>query len=145
MFRDYQLGTGSIGGWEHSELRGYCRDTLLPLVPENVRAEIKTVLKSHSAYDKANKNFTQTTEDNLWFPSYSEMFGDRGSTNQPRYKALFPDKESRKKSKIGNTSTEAWWLRSTYGNNSLYKLDDNGGNSNSNVYFTYGVPLCFCT
>ena len=146
VFRDYQLGTGSIGGWEKSELRKYYQGTLKPLIPGNVKAGVKTVLKSHTAYDTAGKSFTQTTEDDLWTPSHNEMFGSSGSTNQPRYKALFPDNESRKKSEIGAASAKGWRLRSGYNKGDFYMVDREGkGTFNGVAYVGGGVSLCFCT
>jgi len=56
ILRDHLIGTGSIGGWEHCEMRTYFYDTLLSLIPENVRAHLKTVLKSQSTYAVNAKN-----------------------------------------------------------------------------------------
>lgn len=141
---NYTEGTGSIGGWEKSEMRVYYQNTLLPLIPENVRENIVEVSKSHPANDIAGNSVTQTTVDKVWPPSYTEMFASSGATNQPRYKAVFPDNESRKKAKVGSTSFSNYWLRSarkTYYFYYIYTVGDYSSNSANN---SCGVVLGFC-
>lgn len=149
VFSQYTEGTGAIGGWGESELRQYYKNTLKPLMPENVRAGVKTVLKSQPAYQNngttSGSSFTQTTEDDLWAPSYNEMFGSSSTTNQPRYKAIYPDNESRKKSKVGATSAIVWWLRSASYTNLFHYVDSSGSDSYSGAYSSYGIPLGFST
>lgn len=150
VFSKYTEGTGAIGGWEESELRQYYENTLKSMMPKNVRVGVKTVLKSQSAYKNNGTtsvpSFMQTTEDNLWVPSRIEMSSSSGSTNQPRYKALFPDNTSRIKSKTGDTKANKWFLRDVgYSSIVFYQISDKGGYGNANSYDTIGVPLCFCT
>ena len=146
VLRDYQLGTGSIGGWEHSALRSYYYETLLPLIPENVRAHLKTVLKNHIAYNTEGKAFTQTTKDKVCLLSKAELFSTAGSINQPRYKALFPDNASRRKRPIDNTSAKFWWLRSTGNHNGLDCVEPSGGYYGiTGAASTLCILLCFFT
>lgn len=136
--RDYVEGTGSIGGWENSEMRTYLNETVKPLIPDTVRAAIKPVTKTHPAYDVDESSFTQTTTDSVWIPSYSEMFNGI-------YKSLFPDKSSRLKKKAGASSASWWWLRSA---NYAYNFDtvnSDGSNNGSNANISFGVALGFCT
>lgn len=140
----YMEGTGSIGGWEKSEMRTYLNDTIKPLIPANVRAAIKAVHKTHPAYNTSGSSFTQTTDDEVWLPSYNEMFASSSSTNQPRYKIVFLDAESRKKIAIGATSASQWWLRSAYTNNYFSGVDSSGNNSSGYAGNSYGVALGFC-
>ncbi len=92
--RAYTDGTGAIGGWERSDMRAYFNETILPLIPPEVRTHIVEVSKSHPAYRNSTssagstQSFTQTTQDKVWLPSYSEMYNGA-------YKTLFPDNASR--------------------------------------------------
>ena len=131
-------GTGSIGGWEKTEMRAYMKETILPLIPENVRSKIKTVTKTHPAYDSDYKSFTQTTQDDIWIPSYAEMFG-----NNAAYKTLFPDNASRVKKKGGASSASWWWLRGASDGNYFCNVGSSGGNSYNVAYYSGAVPLGF--
>ena len=87
----YEEATGSIGGWEKTEMRTYLKETIKPLMLEVVRNSIKEVTKTHDAYDTAGTKFTQTSIEDVWLPDYNEMFG----SSSP-YKSMFPDSNSRK-------------------------------------------------
>lgn len=141
--RDYQEGTGSIGGWEKSEMRAYLNDTIKPQIPALVRAAIKPVTKTHPAYStKYNgSSFTQTTTDEVWLPSYNEMFG-----SSSLYYPLFQNTNANRiKKKAGATSASVWWLRSAYNYNYFSYVDSSGGGSGNYAGGSYGVALGFCT
>ena len=79
----YKEGSGTIGGWEKSELRAYFQETILPLIPNEVRSHIVEVTKTHPAYRNgvsagSTQSYTQTTQDKVWIPSYAEMFSTTG-------------------------------------------------------------------
>ena len=137
-------GTGAIGGWEKCEMRTYLNDTIKPLIPANVQAAIKAVHKTHPAYNSAGSSFTQTTDDEVWLPSFDEMFASSSSTNQPRYKIVFPDAESRKKIGIGATSASNWWLRSAASSHAFNYVYENGNSSDYVASDSYRVALGFC-
>lgn len=144
VFSHYREGTGPIGGWEKSELRVYYNDALLPLISENVRTGLKTVLKNQPACNKVGNSYAQTTEEKVCPPSYTELYASASSTNQPRYKALFPDNASRVKKKA---SAVSWRLRSAYSNYGFYGVQSSGSSnfSASNVSSVLALPLCFFT
>ena len=138
----YQEGTGATGGWEKSELRAYYNNTLLPLIPSDVQAMIKTVTKIHDAYNTANTEETQTTEDRVWIPSRDEVYGASSL-----YYPLFENKDANRiKYIVGSSSAKHWWLRST----DRYSLIDicsmtGSVSANSPAMTTMGNALCFCT
>lgn len=136
----YQEGTGAIGGWEKTEMRTYLKETIKPLIPENVRSAIKEVTKTHDAYNTAGTKFTQTSIEDVWVPDYNEVF----DSSSP-YKAMFPDAASRKKYKVGATSASSWWLSSAYSYGTFYYVTSAGYNNSENAYKSYGVALGFCT
>lgn len=140
----YIEGTGTIGGWEKSHLRAYFIETVMPLIPESVRAAIKTVTKTQSAHTTSMQLFTQTTQDDLWIPMSSEL------TSSQWYKLLFPNSASRIKSVIGASSASSWWLRDVYNDTSgnYFTTVSDSGFCPSRSYLlssTAGVALGFCT
>ena len=135
-----QEGTGTIGGWEKSEMRSYLIETIKPLIPDPVLSAIKAVTKTHTAYDTNQSSFSQTTADEVWLPDYKEMF----NSSRP-YKALFPDNASRIKYKVGASSASWWWLRSAYDYYDFSRVVSSGSVSNYNAGSSGAVALGFCT
>ena len=137
-------GTGTLGGWEKSEMRSYLNDTILPLIPSNVAERINAVKKISKAYDVNEADFQQTTYDRLWIPGFREIV-DPYSYEQtgPAYSAIYKDNDSRKKAKVGG-STEIWWLRSAYSAANFKYVASNGGDGNVGSRFLYGVCIGFC-
>lgn len=133
-------GTGSVGGWEKTEMRAYMNGTIKPLIPENIRSRIKEVKKTHTAYDTDEKSFKQTTIDDVWMPDYDEMF-----SSSRKYKALFPDNASRKKYKPGATSASWWWLRSAYYSVNFDYVYSDGSDDASGADSSGAVAVGFCT
>lgn len=112
----YKEGTGSVGGWPKSELRTYYKETLKPLIPENVRNAIKEVTKTYGYWGTGTSESYHTggssTED-VWAPSFYELFGYTSSeSGGKRYSGIFTDNASRVKKKAGSSSAYRWWLRS---------------------------------
>lgn len=136
----YTEGTGTIGGWEKTEMRSYLKNTIKPLIPELVRNRIVEVTKTQAAYNTAGSSFTQTTTDDVWIPDYNEVYGSKCT-----YKALFPDSSHRIKYKVGATSANWWWLRRADGNSGFGSVDGNGSYNNNGANYNNGVALGFCT
>ncbi len=134
-------GTGSIGGWEKTEMRAYLKDTVKPLIPELVRNAIKEVTKTQPAYNTNQTSFTQTTMDDVWIPSYAECFGTTSM-----YKGLFENMNANRiKKKVGATSASWWWLRSAATGNGFYNVYSSGNYYGNNASSAGGVALGFCT
>lgn len=132
-------GTGTIGGWEKSEMRSYMKETLKPLIPEAVRSRIATVTKTQPAYDTTGTSVTQTTQDDVWVPSYDELYGSSGL-----YHSVFPDNASRIKRKSGSTSAANWWLRSALSTSYFRCVISNGDWDYYYANISDGVALGFC-
>lgn len=134
-------GTGTIGGWEKSELRAYYNNTLLSLIPSEVAARIKPVTKTQTAYDAAGSSFAQTTDETVWPPSYPEV---SGSTSL--YYGLFKNANAnRNKKKVGASNATDWWLRSANSTTSPHCVYSSGSVYYYGAETTNGIPLCFCT
>ena len=140
----YQEGTGMAGGWLHSEIRQYYIDVLKPLIPENVRNKIVAVTKTHPSYNPSTmQSETQTTQDEVWIPSYAEMFNSYSSGGI--YRSLFADNASRVKKKVGAASASWWWLRAASTSNGAYAVGSSGSYYSNYVYSSGAVPLGFST
>jgi hypothetical protein len=141
----YQEGTGNIGGWEKCEMRSYLKNTIKPMIPENVRNFIKEITKTQDAIDISGSAFTQTTVDDLWLPAANEF----GSTynKQAIYYTLFPNDSSKKKIRIIKGTDSTWWLRnvSTTSIANFCRVQTSGAISFNGAYNTHCYPLCFCT
>lgn len=138
---NYTEGTGAIGGWEKCEMRAYLKDTVKPLLPEVVRTAIKVVTKTQTARGTNGKTFTQTTQDDVWIPTWTEVSENYGPLTT---------QSSRIKSIVGKTESEAWWLRgvTTYGERIEGKFNavyTDGTSLNTSSHAGLGVCLGFCT
>ncbi|MBE6987522.1 MAG: hypothetical protein E7432_01930 [Ruminococcaceae bacterium] len=131
----YTEGTGAIGGWEKSVLRAYMNDTLKPMIPDKVRSRIEAVTKTHNAYDTAGSEFQQTTTDEVWLPSKTEV-------TSGIYASLFPDDTSRMKHKA--TGQDAWWLRSVYNTAGFHYVHSSGSVYGYDALYLRDVVLGFC-
>lgn len=131
----YQEGTGCVGGWEKCELRGHLKNIVKPLIPELVRSRIAEVTKTQPAYSITLERVTQTSDEDVWIPALNEISGK-----------LFPDNESKLKSKAGETTPSEWWTRSagTYGYFNLINNYVVDGTTSANPERKCGICLCFC-
>ena len=121
----------TAGGWEHSDMRAYLKDTVKPLIPETVRNAIVPVTKIQSIYtgDALVKD-GQTTTDDVWIPSEHEVgFGSDYETIGAVYSSKFTNNASRIKKRNGSTGN--WWLRSV-SSASYFRFVNNAGSSTYN-------------
>ena len=114
-----------------------------PLIPEAVRNALKTVTKYSKTYDTsgtATSNYT--TSDDLWAPSYREVFNS-GESLGPVYKVVFSSADTRKKMKIGATGATYWWLRSARYASGAYYVSSVGSTGGGSVDAAYALALGF--
>ena len=139
-------GTGTIGGWELSEMRSWLKNTIKPLIPSNVRSAIKEVTKYSRIYNAAEQAVnTVPTTDDVWIPSCREV-GFGVETEGPVYSRAFNGNAARIKYKIGASSASWWWLRSAGGNYRFYNVSSGGNSYNGTDAIAEGaVALGFCT
>ena len=142
---DYTSGTGTLGGFDASELHAYLA-TLYGNIQADVRTRIIPVKKYTRIFDASTEtavNDCLTTE-TLFVPSCREM-GGGVETMGPVYSQLFPTERSRKKYTTVD-GLGAWWLRTANKANSEYAIGHDTGNlmSASTTYANYWVVPCFC-
>ena len=140
-------GTGTLGGWELSELRSYLKNTIKPLIPSNVRAAIKEVTKYTRIYQATPEQAVDnvaTTED-VWIPGRHEMnFSTSYEAQSPVYNSAFPDNASRVKKNVNTGSAAWWWLRSAHYDCFANYVYNDGSSNSSFVNNSGGVALGFC-
>jgi hypothetical protein len=114
----YNERTGTIGGWEKSEMRTHLKETIKPLIPENVRNAIVNVIKYSKIMDASGNGVNNvSTIDDVWLPSRHEMFDGTNASFEskgPRYSEVFSSDDTRQKYKVDGTEPYTWWLRSIY-------------------------------
>lgn len=137
---DYNISTGTIGGWEYSDMRSYLKTTVKPLIPETVRNAIVEVTKTQSSYNTAGTSETQTTTDDVWIPSKAECFG-----NTSLYYDLFENTNAKRiKHTYGTTSATIWWLRDAPNTSNGGCVSFNGGYVGSSANSINDIVLGFC-
>ena len=139
-------GTGTIGGWEKCEMRAYLKNTIKPMIPENVRNAIVNVTKYSNIFNTSGtKVLNSVTTDDVWIPSRHEMFdGDSQyyETKGPRYSEVFQTDESRIKH---TTDRNKWWLRTAVAERMFAAIYNVAGTSNSAISdLEFPIALGFC-
>lgn len=136
----YEEGFGAIGGWEKSALRSYLKGSIKTMIPALVRNQIVDVTKTQNAHNTEGREFTQTTQDDIWIPSDSEVDGSKSI-----YCELFPNAANRIKKGAADETSIMWWLRNTRNTYSVRICMTDGAISSGTTSANRGVVLCFCT
>ena len=140
------------GGWEASEMRAWLRGTVLPLMPEEVRDNIREVTKYSYSYEEQKG---VTSKDTIWIPSVREVFpaGYDDWTDDSRekegvsYTSVFTDDETRKRSRDGESGASWWWLRSVYADSHFTNFNyvyTDGSIDELSALYEGGVVVGFC-
>lgn len=136
-------GTGSLGGWEASEMRTYVQETIKPLIPEAIRTHIAPVLKHSIGYTLSVDRKDQVTTDEVWICSAREACGV-DELEGPIYNI-----SNRIKSNVSTPGTPiVWWLRSgvsgMFGADGFRSVGDWGGLGGDIAELARGVVVGFC-
>lgn len=140
------IGTGTIGGFENSELRGYLVNTVYPLIPDFIRQRLVIVKKYTQSYDvNDTKQKNTLSNEKIWIPSMRELGNTSCETLGPIYNAWFNSNAKRKKGKAGASTTE-YKTRSAYSTTSNYDASSSGSlDQTSKASSTlYPFPIGFC-
>ena len=135
----------TAGGWEHSDMRAYLKNTIKPLIPETVRNAIVSVTKVQSIYTGGAKVIDgQTTTDDVWIPSNREVgLGTSYESTGAVYSTKFANTSARIKNRNG--SNDNWWLRSAHNASRFCVVYSEGTNGYNDAGNSRGVALGFCT
>ncbi|MBP5710564.1 MAG: hypothetical protein J6W84_06265 [Bacteroidales bacterium] len=147
-------GTGAIGGWNKCAMRSYLKETIKPLILQNVRNRIVEVTKSSVGYDTTGEIvLNELTSDDVWIPSAREIFGAEfgAETVGTVYNKVFNNSNlgSRIKKGANNNTAYMWWLRSARHQSRFASVSDSGGYASGSSSTTQpsrsnGVALGFC-
>lgn len=124
------------GGWASSALRIWLLNTVLPVMPSDLRAVIVSVNKVNTPGYGASP-----TQDTLWIPSYTEVgFGG----NEGSAYGIFTNDSSRIR-RFKNSAT-SWWLRSVDGPSKRFNMVNREGTlgTSYSATVTGGVVPGFC-
>ncbi len=147
----YQEGTGTIGGWEKSELRAYLESDVLPCIPENVRNAIVLASKEYDLYDTSGTyTSTANVQDKLWIPNRAELRMNGGDTRYAKLYLSYYD--LLKGAAYAPTISQDYWLRDVYQSSSRGSFCYRAASSTSMSSYSsagssssYGIVLGFCT
>ena len=135
------------GGFTGSEMYSWLQNTLLPTLPSDLQAVLKSVNKKTSAGSQSSTINTNSMK--LFLFSEIEIFGSTtyskaGEGSQYSYFATAANRI--KYLSNGSGSAGWWWERSPYGSDSsgFCVVDSNGGANCYNANFTVGVCFGFC-
>lgn len=141
----------NFNGWAVSEMRDWLQSDFYTTMPSNVLDAIVSVNKTYYDYTTSS---TLTIKDNIWIPSYREVFGnssniDNYETSGADYTAFFIDDASRKKPDPTDPwgMNGAWWTRSAVSNfdNGFQCVGSNGKIGEYNgATNNKGVAIGFC-
>lgn len=139
---NYTAGTGTIGGWKESELRGWYINTVLPAIPAAIRARIVQVIKASISFAAdGTANYSEITNDYVFCPSYRESgrLNTESSYQNSTYTAL-NTVDKRKRNAV-------WGVRSAFNISNRGSISTSGsvGSSISTAANTaVNQMLCFC-
>ena len=140
---DGQEGTGTLGGYDKTEMKSYLTETILPLFPADIRNNIVPVTKHQKAYDASGTAFQESTTETLWIPGHKEIFNSTSyDTDGSAYSDVFKDATSRIKKRNGSASN--WWLRSASNTTYFRIVYSSGSDGNSSASNSCGVCPGFC-
>jgi hypothetical protein len=139
-------GTGTLGGWEKTEMRTYLRETLYPNMDSDLKSMIVPVKKYtriFQASDETAVNNVETTE-TVYLLSDHEVFDSSGyETMGPIYSDVLTSNATRKRRKRASASYDWWWLRSARNANEFRFVYTSGSPSNTSANFSYAVVVGF--
>lgn len=147
------VGTGSIGGYANSEIKGVMDDIYEVLNAEdselyNIITPVKkyTHVYNMDGTGSSTRNHDVESIEYVWQGSYREIFGTSSTTYETKgvtYSDYFTDNASR--IKYIYSGAYSWWLRSSIADSSYFLVVGSSGGSNyssANVY--YGIAFGFC-
>lgn len=134
------------GGWKDSAMRKWLNEDVLHRLPK----ELQAMVVPRTIRQKIDGEEVQT-QDKLWLPSFTEMFGADAAAEWAPYDLgdeqfeLFDSERSRVK-EVPGRGTWWYWLRSPYASNSTdFCLVYSFGNADDRyASIAHGVAFGFC-
>ena len=144
----YTEGTGSVGGWEKSEIRAQINSVIKPKFPSNVLNRIVPVKKySYIRTTSGSAQNNVLTNDDVWLLSGREAgLTNLESTGVARYSVFASGTsatDTRKKSKVGG-SADVWSVRSADTTEKIKGFSNTGASSGPTAKGTWLIVIGFC-
>ena len=136
----------NVGGWKDCELRNYLNSTVYANLPNDIKNVIVDKTHMHRLGDSSAA--IESVSDKLWLPTSWECFGSNPSygdlENQNKRYSILSTISGRKKTQIGQTSPESWWLSTAdYDNSTIFASSAfSGGEAGYTANVELGVVLC---
>ena len=127
------------GGYAATAMRTYLHDTILPLIPAAVAAQIKPVTKRTWYY---NGDANALSTEDIWIPSEYEIGGAERETEGAKYVAAFKNDSARIRIREG--TADIWWLRSAGSSTGFRCVFSKGTFNRADARGGFGVLLGFC-
>ena len=144
LVETHRMGaSSSVDGWAATEMRNYLRETILPLIPADVRNNIKEVNKTYRT--KSPDDTTLQIADTVWIPSSKEV-GFTSSYIEASgvvYSGIFNSNANRIKYNASG-SANVWWLRSASTLLNFRYVSASGYESGDTANSSKGLVLGFC-
>ena len=145
--RQMNSSNTNSGGFTGSAMYAWLQNTLLPTLPSDLQAVLKSVNKKTSAGSQSSTINTNAMK--VFLFAEIEVFGSTtysvaGEGTQYSYFATAANRI--KYLANGSGSASWWWERSPYGSNSSYfcTVNSNGNANVNNASNTFGVCFGFC-
>lgn len=140
-------GTGSLGGWDKTEMKTYLTGTLwnnMNSVLKSLIVPVKKYTRIYRASDQTAVNNVETTE-TVYLLSSNEVFGTPDDeTVGPVYSSVFTGANSRKRKRRDGSYQYCWWLRTAAIGSSFRTVDYGGSADSMSAYKSYDVVVGFC-
>jgi hypothetical protein len=137
----------NVNGWHDCSLRTYLNNTFFSILPNDLKNVI--IEKAHF-HTNGNKTTTfGRSSDKLWLPTEWEMSGVSTSGGETetynKWYSIFSSNDSRKKTRIGESSSDSWWLSSpSVGDSTSFCCVSSDGSISTGIASSeLGVPICF--
>ena len=129
------------GGWANSLIRTYLINDVLSKIPTEIKSHIVSVKKSYRI--KSPTDETLWSDDEIWIPSYYEIYGSESSSESAGNR--YADYTSSSLKKVLNGNPTNWWLRTAFNTTSYYIVNTSGSYYNNASTGSLGIVFGFCT
>ena len=139
------MASGDNTFWPACDLHQYLYTTVLPLLPKVVRDHLIPVKKYTTTYQSGTRVANFESTETIWAPSSREMqTTSNAETLGVTYSELFPDADSKIKTRIPGGGTYGWLLRTGWSANQHRTVTAKGVDGEATAGKNYRVVFGFC-
>ena len=143
-------GTGTIGGMAYCEGQTWLDETVFPMIPDAVRAAIKSVRKYTTGYDTSGTlTADMVTNHKLFLPSAREvgaaLYHANKETMGPVYSLAFANSDTNKRRNVNGANVVNYSLRTAGSQNSFLMMNSSGSLTTLVAQSQGTLAFGFCT